>query len=172
MKYISYQHNPRVSNLLHIISESPGLTFTDIMRRSGLANGVLSHYLTNMEKRAMVRSRKGKKMTWYFLPHDPIEEDFIIISLRKETSKNILTFLLTKKQATFVEITKAAKKSPPVISITLSQLQDLGLVKATNGFVKKYEITNPDIIMRLSERIDPTMFETIKDRFADTFSYL
>ncbi|MBI5146105.1 MAG: ArsR family transcriptional regulator [Thaumarchaeota archaeon] len=171
MKYISYQHNPRVSNLLHIISKSPGLTFTDVMRYSGLANGVLSHYLVNMEKRSMVRSRKGKKMTWYFLPHDPIEEDFIIISLRKETSKNILTFLLTKKQSTFVEITKAAKKSPPVVSITLSQLQDLGLVKATNGFVKKYELTNPDIMMRIIEKIDPTVFEKIKDRFADTFSY-
>lgn len=171
MKYISYQHNPRVSNLLQIISESPGLTFTEIMRRSGLANGVLSHYLTNMEKRTMIRSTRGKKMTWYFLPHHPIEEDHIIISLRKETSKNILSFLLTKNQATFVEITKAAKKSPPVVSITLSQLQDLGLVKATNGFVKKYEVANPDLMMRLSEKIDSTMFEKIKDRFEDTFSY-
>lgn len=171
MKYISYYHNPRVSNLLRIISESPGLTFTEIMRRSGLANGVLSHYLGNMEKRAMIRSKKGRKMTWYFLPHDPIEEDSIIISLRKETSKNILTFLLTKKLATFVEVTRAAKKSPPVVSITLSQLQDLGLIKVTNGFVKKYEVANPDTIMRLSEKIDSTMFEKIKDRFEDTFSY-
>lgn len=171
MKYINYQHNPRVSSLLHIISESPGLTFTGIRRCSGLANGVLSHYLVNMEKRAMLRSRKGRKMTWYFLPHDPIEDDYIIISLRKETSKNILGFLLTKRQATFVEITNAAKKSPPVVSITLSQLQDIGIVKATNGFVKKYEITNPDMIIRLSKKIDPTMSEKIKDRFADTFSY-
>ncbi|CAE6486195.1 MAG: hypothetical protein QXY22_02290 [Candidatus Nitrosotenuis sp.] len=171
MKYISYYHNPRVSNLLRIVSESPGLTFTEIMRRSGLANGVLSHYLGNMEKRAMIRSKKGRKMTWYFLPHDPIEEDSIIISLRKETSKNILTFLLTKKLATFVEVTRAAKKSPPVVSITLSQLQDLGLIKVTNGFVKKYEVANPDTIMRLSEKIDSTMFEKIKDRFEDTFSY-
>ncbi|MFY9301304.1 MAG: winged helix-turn-helix transcriptional regulator [Candidatus Nitrosotenuis sp.] len=171
MKYISYQHNPRVSNLLQIISESPGLTFTEIMRRSGLANGVLSHYLANMEKRSMVRSKKSKKMTWYFLPHDPIEEDSIIISLRKETSKNILAFLLTKRQATFVEITRAAKKSPPVVSITLSQLQDFGLVKSTNGFVKKYEITEPGTVMRLGERIDSTMFEKVKDRFEDTFSY-
>ena len=171
MKYVSYQHNPRVSSLLQIIAESPGLTFTEIMRRSGLANGVLSHYLSNMEKRTMVRSTRGKKMTWYFLPHDPVEEDSIIISLRKETSKNILSFLLTRKQATFVEITKAAKKSPPVVSISLSQLQDIGLVKATSGFVKKYEITDPNTIMRLSEKIDSTAFEKIKDRFEDTFSY-
>jgi len=171
MKYVSYHHNPRVSSLLRIIAESPGLTFTEIMRRSGLANGVLSHYLTNMEKRTMVRSSRGKKMTWYFLPQDPIEEDSIIISLRKETSKNILSFLLTKKQATFVEITKAAKKSPSVVSISLSQLQDFGLVRTSGGFVKKYEITNPGTVMRLSERIDATTFEKMKDRFEDAFSY-
>jgi predicted transcriptional regulator len=172
MKYISYQHNPRVSKILHIITESPGLTFTQIMSHSGLTNGVLSHYLNNMEKRSMIRSNKGKKMTWYFLPDHPPEEDWIVINLRKETSRNILSFLLTKKQATFAEIVDAVSRSPPVISIVLSKLEEHGIIRSTSGYLKKYSVANPDIIIRLNERINPTTFDRMMDRFSDTFSYL
>lgn len=172
MKYISYQHNPRVAKLLHIITESPGLTFTQIMSHSGLANGVLSHYLNNMEKRAMIRSNKGKKMTWYFLPDHPPEEDWIIISLRKETSRNILSFLLTRRQATFAEIVDAASKSSPVISIVLSQLEERNIIKSSTGYLKRYHILDPVTVTRLSEITNLTTFDRMKDRFSDTFAYL
>lgn len=172
MKYISYQHNPRVSKLLHIIRESPGLTFTQIMSHSGLANGVLSHYLNNMEKRSMIRSNRGKKMTWYFSPDHPPEEDWIVINLRKETSRNILLFLSIKRQATFAEIVDAVARSPPVVSIVLSRLEEHGIIKSTSGYLKKYSVANPDTIIRLSETTSNTAFDKMKDQFSDTFSYL
>ncbi|MBI5377908.1 MAG: ArsR family transcriptional regulator [Thaumarchaeota archaeon] len=172
MRYLNYKYNRRATKLLQIITESPGLTFTDIMRQSGFANGVLSHYLVNMERHSMIRaSRNKKKKAWYFLPDDPVSDDSLIISLRKETCKTILVFLLTKKQATFKEILEQTKKSPSTISLTLSQLANLGLIKKFPRFVKEFEIHNREHVIDVLQKIEPTTFDVMKDRFADTFSY-
>jgi predicted transcriptional regulator len=40
----------RDSQLQQIIEENPGIQFREIMRSSGLKNGVLSHYLGKLEK--------------------------------------------------------------------------------------------------------------------------
>jgi predicted transcriptional regulator len=171
MRYTNYKYNQRATKILQIVTEFPGLTFTEIMNCSGLANGVLSHYLVNMEKHAMLRSVRSKKNARYFLLDQPTSDDSPIINLRKETCRNVLVFLLTKKQASFGDIVLEVKRSPPTVSITLSHLVGLGLIKASIGFGKKFEIVNRQHVMEVLQKIEPTTFDKIKENFADTFSY-
>ncbi len=170
MKYRNYQQSPRVDKLLAIISENPGFGYTDMLRHSGLKNGVLSHYLSRMEKYGLIRIKRGKRRIWFFPVNVPTSQYSLIINLRKETCKIILTFLLTKGSATFSQIVSETKRSPSTISITLSKLLDSELI-TVEGFDRKYKVRDPIVILMTLKIIQPNMFDKIKDRFADTFSY-
>jgi predicted transcriptional regulator len=45
-----FRNSSRQWNLQEIIENNPGIQFREIMRSSGLKNGVLSHYLRKLEK--------------------------------------------------------------------------------------------------------------------------
>lgn len=171
MIYKNYHDNPRVNKLLKIILENPGFQFNDIVKSSGFANGIISHYLVRMEKHGMISIRRSKRRTWLFPPHTSKVEASMIISLRKETSKIILSLLLVKRKSTFSEILSETKRSSATISITLSSLIDLNLIRVTPGIIRKYELVDRDLTLKTVQKIHPSIFEKMKDHFADTFSY-
>jgi len=170
MRYPNYKYNPRVNQLLTILEEKPASRFTDLMQSSGLKNGVVSHYLKMMERMGLIRAKRIKNQDWYFASTFDESKDFLFIHLRKETSKKILFFLLDG-DATFAEILEHIKKSPSTLSITLSNLLKANLVIIEPGLVKKYSIVNRESTIKALEQIKLNTFDTIKDRFADSFSY-
>lgn len=170
MIHKNYQANPRVNKLLDIISENPGIGFVDLSRNSGLANGVLGHYLSAMEKHVMIRVRQNNKRRLFFILGSPPENDMLMIYLRKETYGRILSLLLAKQSATFTEIVDEVKRSPSTVSAALAQLIRLKLV-SKSGINKKYEVTSPSLTKEALQKVSPTELDTLKDRFADTFSY-
>ncbi|MGI0010628.1 MAG: winged helix-turn-helix transcriptional regulator [Nitrosopumilaceae archaeon] len=170
MIYKNYQANPRVNKLLDIISGNPGMGFSDLARDSGLAHGVLSHYLSRMEKRVMIRVRQNNKRRLFFPLDSPPENDILLFYLRRETCRKILSFLLAKQSATFGEIVAEVKRSPSTVSLALTQLLRLKLV-SKSGINKKYEVASPSLTKEALQKTNPTELDTLKDRFADTFSY-
>ena len=170
MLYKNYKANPRVSKLIDIISRNPGIGFTDLSRDSGLAYGVLSHYLSGMEKHVMVRVRLYNKRRLFFPLDSSQENDMLFIYLRRETYRKILSFLLAKDGATFGEIVAEVKRSPSMISQALTQLIQLKLI-SKSGIDKKYEVASPSLTREALQKISPTELDMLKDRFADTFSY-
>jgi len=166
----NYQANPRVNKLLAIISENPGIRYIDLARSSGLGHGVLSHYLSRMEKYVMIRVRQNNQRRFFFPLDSPPENDMLLFFLRKETHRMILLFLLEKQSAKFGEIVDKVKKSPSTVSLALTQLIQLKII-SKSGIDKKYENVNPSLTKEALQKINPTELDTLKDRFADTFSY-
>lgn len=171
MRYPNYKYNPRANQILEILEQNPASRFTDLMQCSGLKNGVVSHYLKMMEKVGLIRARRIKNQDWYFSSTFDESDDFLFIHLRKETSKRVLVYLLDKEHATFSEILEHIKKSPSTLSITLSNLLKANLIIVEFGLTKKYRPSNKESITRALDQIKPKTFDTIKDRFADAFSY-
>jgi len=94
----------------------------------------------------------------------------LLIYLRRETYRTILSFLLEKQSVTFGEIVAKVKRSPSTVSLALTQLIRLKLI-SKSGIDKKYEVANPSLTREILQKISPTELDTLKDRFADTFSY-
>jgi predicted transcriptional regulator len=155
---------------IEIISKNPGIGFTDLSRDSGLGNGVLSHYLSRMEKHIMIRVRQNNKRRLFFALDSSPENDMLLIYLRRETYRTILSFLQAKQNATFGEIVDEVKRSPSTVSLALTQLIRLNLISKSRRD-KKYEVTSPSLTKEAMQKINPTELDTLKDRFADTFSY-
>ena len=79
-----------------IIEQNPGIQFREIMRTSGLKNGVLSHYLGKLEKNGIINVIRGPRQVRFFPPQITDDESIVIKALRKQTPRDLLLALITE----------------------------------------------------------------------------
>ena len=165
--------NYKKKTILKLVESNPGVGFLDIQKETGYANGVLSHHLKTLEREDAIRIRRDKRKIWVFPLHLNPDEDNIRIHIRKETCKKIIEFLLEENKSNFIQIQKAIGKSPSTTSITLKMLIQNNVIIKIPGFPHEYALKDYDTtaqIMEMTKEISRT--DLLKDRFADTFSYL
>ncbi len=137
----------RSSLITEIIHKNPGLHFSEMIRISGLKNGVLSYYLTKLESSGVIKIEREKSKTRFFKPSITHEEIKIITFLRKDTPKQILFLLDNNDGLKFKNIVQKVGKSAPTISQNLSKLleSDLIILKLENSEKKYYIKKNPTL---------------------------
>ena len=151
-----------------IIEQNPGIQFREIMRSSGLKNGVLSHYLGKLEKNGLVKVIRGPRQARFFPPHISEDESIVIKALRKQTPRDLLLALIQEDGLEFSQLVKEVKKSPSTVSLYLSQLVDDRLV--TVKFIslkKRYYIKERLLIDKLIEDYRPSLLEKPTSGFED-----
>lgn len=165
--------NDRNLKLAEIIAENPGIQFREIMRISGMKNGVLSHYLGKLEKNGTIKALREPRQTRFYPSHITDKESIIIKALRRQTPRDILLSLILNDGLHFSEIVNNVKKSPATVSLYLSQLVDdkLILVKISN-LKKRYYIKDREIIDKLIEDYRPTSVEQPSSNFEDIINSL
>lgn len=168
----NYRNSARVHAILDIVKKNPGIHYSELVKMTNLTHGVVTHYLFRMEKMKMIRIKRDSRKAFVFLHQSPVKIDNILIHLRKETTGRILIFLLDKKTATFSEIRNITGKSPSTVSLALTHLIEINLVRRISGIIQKYELVDQIIALEAVESITPNTVDVIRDRFEDTFSYL
>jgi len=139
--------------LTDIIYQNPGLHFCEMVRVSGMKNGVLAHYIDKLETNGIIKIERERKKTRFFSPEISLEEIKIIRFLRKETTRNIIFSLMDNNSLEFGEITKKVGKSSPTISQNLSELLQSNLVYVKlDGMKKKYFIKNNSLFKKLIKK--------------------
>ena len=164
--------NPRITFLLEIINKHPGLSFRDLQKFSGYPFGTLSNSLNNLEKDSKIITKRSARRANYFPRDIPFEEHPTLINLRKETSKKIILFLVKYQKGTFSEIQSSVNKAPSTVSLTLTNLIEECIVIRVKGLRPHFKLADTKIALNALNRIEPSAVDKIKDRFADTFSYL
>lgn len=158
----------RDSKLLQIIDQNPGIQFREIMRSSGLKNGVLSHYLSKLEKHGIIKVIRGPRQTRFYPPQITEDESTVIKALRKQTPRDLLLALITEDELEFSQLVKEVKKSPSTVSLYLSQLVEDELVEIRLVDLKKrYHIKARDLIDKLIEDYRPSILEKPTSGFED-----
>jgi len=154
--------------LQQIIEQNPGIQFREIMRSSGLKNGVLSHYLGKLEKNGIVKVVRGPRQARFYPPQITENESIVIKALRKQTPRDLLLALVENDGLEFSELVKQVKKSPSTVSFYLSQIVDDGLVEIKFVELKKrYHIKVRDLIDKLIEDYRPSLLEKPTSGFED-----
>ena len=151
-----------------IIEQNPGIQFREIMRTSGLKNGVLSHYLGKLEKNGIIKVMRGPRQVRFFPPQITDDESIVIKALRKQTPRDLLLALISDDGLEFSQLVTEVKKSPSTVSLYLSQLVEDGLVeiKFTN-LKKRYHIKARELVDRLIEDYRPGPLEKPASGFED-----
>ncbi|MGY5143573.1 MAG: winged helix-turn-helix transcriptional regulator [Candidatus Nitrosopumilus sp. bin_32a] len=158
----------RYSQLQQIIEANPGIQFREIMRSSGLKNGVLSHYLGKLEKSGIIKVIRGPRQSRFYPPKITEDESLVIKALRKQTPRDLLLALIENDGLEFSQLVKAVKKSPSTVSLYLSQIVEDGLVEIRFVNLKKrYHIKARDVIDKLIEDYRPGLLEKPTSGFED-----
>jgi predicted transcriptional regulator len=163
----------RDSQIQQIIEQSPGIQFREIMRSSGLKNGVVSHYLRKLEKSGVINVYRGPRQSRFYPLHITEEEAIVIKALRKQTPRDLLLALIMQDGLEFSQLVSEVKKSPSTVSLYLSQLVKDGLI-ITKGISlkKKYHIKATEIVDKFIEDYRPTAVEKATSGYEDIFNSL
>ena len=154
--------------LQEIIEKNPGIQFREIMRNSGLKNGVLSHYLGKLEKNGIIKVERGPRQTRFYPPRITEDQSVAIKALRRQTPRDLLLALVMKDGLEFSELVKEVKKSPSTVSLYLSQIVQDGLVEIRlENMKKRYYIKARDTIDQLIEDYRPGKLEAPTSGFED-----
>jgi len=158
----------RDSQIQQIIEQNPGIQFREIMRSSGLKNGVLSHYLGKLEKNGVVKVIREPRQVRFYPLRITEDESIVIKALRKQTPRDLLLALIKDDGLEFSQLVREVKKSPSTVSLYLSQLVEDGLVEIRLVQLKKrYHIKARDAIDKLIEDYRPGLLEKPTSGFED-----
>ena len=154
-----------------IIEKNPGIQFREIMRTSGLKNGVLSHYLGKLEKNGFIKVMRGPRQTRFYPPKITEEQSVVIKALRKQTPRDLLLALIKNDGLEFSVLVKEVEKSPSTVSLYLSQIVQDGLVEIRfEKLRKRYYIKSKQLVDQLIEDYRPGLLEKPTSGFEDIFN--
>ena len=158
----------RSQKLQELIDDNPGIQFREIMRSSGLKNGVLSHYLKKLEDHGVVKVVRGPRQVRFYSPNITEEESIVIKALKKETPRDLLLALIKENGLEFSQLVKEVKKSPSTVSLYLSQLVNDELIEIKVVELKKrYHIKVRELVDKLVEEHRPGSLEKSTSGFED-----
>jgi predicted transcriptional regulator len=124
-------HLSEIQNkLIKYIHSQPGIRYRELLRVSGLSNGVLTYHITNLEKSGWIIADRSinNRVTRYYPNNIPVEETDIIGYIRNNAARQIILFILEHDSCTFNEIIEYTKKAPSTISWHLKRLKDSGII--------------------------------------------
>src|SRR5919202_3508224 len=118
------------NKLIKYINAQPGIRYRELLRLSGLSNGVLTYHIANLEKfgRIIADRSINNKITRYYPNNIPVEETDVIGHIRNNAARQIILFILEHDSCTSNEIIEYTKKAPSTISWHLKRLKDSGII--------------------------------------------
>ena len=162
------------NKLISYINGQPGIRYRELLRLSGLSNGVLSYHITNLEKSGRIIADRNinTKITRYYPNNIPIEETDIIGHIRNNAARQVILFILDHDSCTFNEIIEYTKKAPPTISWHLKRLKDSGIISVlynhTNHCQQLYKVRDFESITSvLSKYKESFAADTIVNNYTE-----
>ena len=118
--------------VIDLIKKIPGVSYNEIVRETGLSNGVISHYLIKLMESGEVE-KEGVKRGKYFLKNIPKKDRKIITILRNKTNNDIFKLLIKNSNNNIIftqnEISKRVNKSVSTVSVSLKDLQRNNIIE-------------------------------------------
>ncbi len=163
----------RVTQLIEIIEKNPGIKFREIMRETGMKNGVLEYYADKLERDGSVKVDRSPGQTRFYPPGISEDDTLLIKNLRQETPRQILASLLQYGMLSFNELVEKTQKSPATVSLYLAQVTRDNIIESKLvNFKKRYYVKDMEKLQKIIDKYHPSLIESSADRLADTFSSL
>ncbi len=162
----------RVEQIVYLVNERPGIRYSEIMRETGLKNGVLSHHLSKIEQAGRIIIERTPRVARLYPCGMPQQESIIIKNLRSPTAQKILSTLL-EKDLKFKELVSRTKKSQGTVSLCLKVLCEEGIVhRKLENSISVFQLTNKPLLDSLIEKHRLSFIENSANNISDIFSSL
>lgn len=156
--------------VLRVIQDVPGISLSELMKKTHLKTGVLTYYLNRLEKQGVIKSQKATKHRRYYHASILEEEYPIIRNIRKPTKKQILFKIIVTGTPSFKELTLKVDKSPSTISWNLSQLIDDGVIeKCMQNGKTCYRVKDVSLLKKTFKKEFSKLFDKNIEHAEDIF---
>lgn len=146
--------------ILKTIQEIPGINLSELMKKTGLETGVITHYLDQLERQGSVKSQKASKHRRYYDASILEEEYPIIRNIRKPTKKKILFQIIVEGKPSFKELTLKIHKSPSTVSWNLSELIEEGMIeKCMQNGKERYRVKDVALLKKTFQKEFSKLFD-------------
>jgi predicted transcriptional regulator len=158
--------------LLQSIFKNAGIRYRELMRLTGLANGVLAYHLSLLEKSDLVRVDRKSRMTRYYPLSVSDDESAVLKYIRHEPIRNVLLFIFDHELCTFSEIVEHTGRAPSTISLHLKRLREGGIVITRYGEYRLYRLADRELVADVLSKYRPSFVDRMIDSYAETVQEL
>lgn len=155
--------------IFEYIKANPGSHFSKIKRELGMETGLLQYHLRKLEEYNVIESKDHQGKRRLFGPRElNAEEQSILSTLRYETTRRILLYLLEHGPARNGEIADAVGIAPSTVTWHVSNLLDQGVVETIqDGRTTRYRVANEELTVQLLMRYQESFVDRAVDRIID-----
>lgn len=152
------------------VRASPGVHFNALVRNSEFAPGQIQYHMRRLLRAGKVTEESLYGRTHYYPPeHDAWERRTLALA-RRETAREVLTYLLEHKGAKPADVATALDIARSTLEWHLDRLEEQGIVRKKHDARNRVTLhtSHPNRTARLlAETTD-----SLPDRFADRFMRL
>jgi DNA-binding transcriptional ArsR family regulator len=159
--------------LVKHIEQIPGIRYRELLRLTGLVNGVLTHHLAALEKANIIKVYRESRLTRYYPVGVSDKESAILKFVRHEPIREILLFILENEMCTFNEIVDHTGKAPSTVSSHLKRLKDAGIVSVKYGdHYQLYCILEGDLVAEVFSKYTVSFVDKVVDNYTEMLEEL
>lgn len=124
------EKNSVQEKIIHFIIKFPGVRYRELLRLTGLSNGVLTYHLNILDHSGRVKiDRINNRITRYYSKDISDKESKILAILRQKSTRNVLLFITYHDSCTFNEIVAYTHKVPSTVSWHLMKLKESNMIR-------------------------------------------
>ena len=155
------------------IEDTPGIRYRELLRLTGLVNGVLTYHLSALERANVIKVNRESRITRYYPLGVSDKESAILKFIRHEPIRQILLFILEHDMCTFNEIVDHTGKAPSTVSSHLKRLREADIVLIRHGeFHQLYRIGERDLIAEVLSKYTTSFVDKVVDNYTEMLEEL
>ncbi|MDQ5877198.1 MAG: winged helix-turn-helix transcriptional regulator [Thermoproteota archaeon] len=159
--------------LMKHIEQTPGIRYRELLRLTGLVNGVLSYHLSALERANVIKVNRESRITRYYPVNVSDRESAILKFVRHEPIRQILLFILEHDMCTFNEIADHTGKAPSTVSSHIKRLRGAGIVLVRHGENHQlYRVAERDLITEVLSKYAATFTDKVVDNYTEMLEEL
>ena len=159
--------------LMKNIEQTPGIRYRELLRLTGLVNGVLSYHLSALERTNLIKVNRESRITRYYPVNVSDKESAILNFVRHEPIRQILLFILQHDMCTFNEIVDHTGKAPSTVSSHLKRLRGAGIILIRHGeYHQLYRVAEGDLIAEVLSKYTASFIDKVVDNYTEMLEEL
>ena len=159
--------------LMKQIEQTPGIRYRELLRLTGLVNGVLTYHLAALERANVIKVIRESRMTRYYLVSVSDQESAILKFIRREPIRQILLFVLEHDLCTFNEIVDHTQKAPSTVSSHLMRLREAGVILIRHGeYHQLYRVAERDLVAEMLSKYTTSFVDKVVDNYSEMLEEL
>jgi len=167
-------NDPKEMLIMHI-TNIPGIRYRELLRLTGLSNGVLAYHLSAMEKSSQIRVDRQREIrtTRYYSISIPTQESDILRQLRNNVSRQIIKFIIDNDLCTFNEIVEHLGKAASTVSWHLKRLKQGGLISVKyGGEYQPYQIMDRELVYNVISKYKKSLVDRVVNNYTQIIDEL